>query len=100
MCRGGLPGFGAVPGRSPARGWDGCAGRGRDSGPGGCAGAGLQGLAAVCPGGVLAGAGGFSRAAGQKLFQKGPTRMYKEAVDLVSARLVDKAMFPAILWWV
>ena len=33
-----------------------------------CAGTGLQGLAAVCPGGVLTGAGGFSRAAAQKLF--------------------------------
>ena len=72
MCRGGLPGFGAVPGRRPARGWGGCAGRWWASGPGGCAGAGLQGLAAVCPGGVLAGAGGFSRAAAQKLFFKKP----------------------------
>ena len=68
MCRGGLPGFGAVLGWRPARGWGGCAGRGRDSGPGGCAGAGLQGLAAVCPGGVLAGAGVFSRAAARKTF--------------------------------
>ena len=25
---GGLPGFGAVPGRRPAQGWGGCAGRG------------------------------------------------------------------------
>jgi len=39
---------------------------------GGCAGAGLQGLAAVCPGGVLAGAGGFSRAAARKTFFKKP----------------------------
>jgi hypothetical protein len=65
-----------------------------------CAGAGLQGLAAVCPGGVLAGAVGFSRAAAQKLFSKSPTRMYKEAVDPVSARLVDKAIFGPIVWWV
>ena len=28
VCRGGLPGFGAVPGRRPARGWGGCAGGG------------------------------------------------------------------------
>jgi hypothetical protein len=52
----------------------------------------------VCPGGVLAGAGGFSRAAAQKLFSKNPTRMYKEAVDPVSAKLVDKAIFGPIVW--
>ena len=48
----------------------------------------------------LPGAGGFSRAAAQKLFSKSPTRMYKEAVDPVSARLVDKAIFGPIVWWV
>jgi len=54
----------------------------------------------VCPGGVLAGAGDFCPGRREKIFSKGPTRMYKEAVDPVSARLVDKAIFPAILWWV
>ena len=68
---------------------------------GGCAGADLQGLAAVCPGGVLAGGGWFFPGGGaNNFFSKSPTRMYKEAVDPVSARLVDKAIFRAILWWV
>ena len=69
VCRGGLPGFGAVPGRRPARG---------------CAGPGLRGRAAVCPGeGVrravaVPGAvwSGFSPGAAQILFLKGPSRMY------------------------
>ena len=71
------PGRGAVPGQA-CRGWRRCA------------------RAASLPGG-----GWFFPGGGAKnFFHKGPTRMYKEAVDPVSARLVDKAMFPAILWWV
>ena len=89
-----------MPGRRPARVRGGYAGRGVSLRAVVCAGAGLQVLAAVCPGGVLAGAGGFSRAAGKNFFEKGPTRMYKEALAPVWARLVDKAIFPAILWWV
>ena len=90
-CRG----FGAVPGRRPARGWGGCAGRGRDSGPGAVPGQACRGWqrcaraaslpgrgqAAVCPGkrgGRGAGAvpgrfgGGFFPGAAQKLFFKRP----------------------------
>ena len=73
---GGTPGRGAVPGQA-CRGWRRCA------------------RAASLPGRVVFPGGGA-----KNFFQKGPTRMYKEAVDPVSARLVDKAMFPAILWWV
>lgn len=64
---------------------------------------GVPGRRGAPGGGAVPGAagGGFSPGGGAKnFFQKGPTRMYKEAVDPVWARLVDKAMFLAILWWV
>ena len=77
----GVPDGGEPPGRGLCRG--------RPAGAGG-----------GVPGGVLAGADFFPGGGAKNFFQKGPTRMYKEAVDPVSARLVDKAMFPAILWWV
>ena len=77
VCRGSLPGFGAVPGRRPPR-----------------AGVGVPGRR-PCRGGCFFPGGGA-----KNYFQEGPTRMYKEAVDPVSARLVDKAIFRAILWWV
>ena len=66
-----------------------------------------RGAKVVCPGkGVRRGRGlcpgrwdGFSPGGGAKnFFSKGPTRMYKEAVDPVWARLVDKAIFRPILW--
>ena len=88
MPGGGLPEVRGVPGWRTARGRGVCR-----AGPAGAGGG--------VPGGVLAGAGGFPRAAARKtFFQKGPARMYKEAVAPVWARLVDKAIFPAILWWV
>ena len=87
-----------MPGRRPARGLGGCAGRGRDSGPGGL----CRGRPAGAGGGVPGRFGGwfFPGGGAKNFFQKGPTRMYKEAVDPVSARLVDKAIFGPILWWV
>lgn len=90
LCRVGvLPGAGVgVPdgGEPPGRGL--C--RGRPAGAGG----GVPGRR-PCRGGWFFPGGGA-----KNFFQKGPTRMYKEAVDPVSARLVDKAIFRAILWWV
>ena len=78
----GVPDGGEPPGRGLCRG--------RPAGAGG-----------GVPGGVLAGtAGVFSRSGAKNFFSKGPTRMYKEAVAPVWARLVDKAIFRAILWWV
>ena len=75
-ARVGVPDGGAVPGQA-CRGWRRCA------------------RAAALPGRVF-----FPGRRHKKLFSKSPTRMYKEAVEPVSGRLVDKAIFGAILWWV
>ena len=72
VCRGGLPGFGAVPGRRPARGRGLCR-----AGPAG-AGGGVPGQRGAPGTGAVSGAAGaaFPREAAEKLFSKGPSRMY------------------------
>ena len=85
---------GGVPGRRPCRwGEGGVPGLGAEGVPGGGSG-GCAGAAS------FRGGGRARRRRGKTFFEKGPTRMYKEALAPGWARLVDKAIFPAILWWV
>ena len=67
-----------------------------------CAGTGLQGLAAVCPGGGLPRHTGRLFPGRKKVFPAKifPHAMYKEARGAGLRKLVDKAIFSPIVWWV